>query len=132
MKSRVFAAERGRSGRRASSGFPLLAPALGAVSCFSTGDEGSTSTTTTARAKGTTPSTPAQAPRTTTTTASTTPTPPPATPGAVVPNGAEFPIGHKATYEDGSSVQIVRYGQPPVTDSILKPPARKGPASVDI
>jgi hypothetical protein len=112
-------------------GFGLLAPAVLVVGCSETGGESSPTT----KAKATTSSqqTAVEEPdRPTTTTASTTTAPPPPTTGAVAPEAAEFAVGQKATYDDGSSVQVYSYEQPAVTDSILKPPAGTEHASVDV
>jgi hypothetical protein len=51
---------------------------------------------------------------------------------ATVPDAVEFAVGQKATYDDGSSVQVFSYEQPAVTDSILKAPAGTELASVDV
>ena len=111
-------------------GFALLALAVLATGCSETG--GDSSATTAAEKKATTSSqqTAAEAPEPPTTTTTTTPPPPPT--GATVPEAAEFPLGSKATYDDGSSVHVFGYEQPAVTGSLLKPPAGKDFASVDV
>jgi hypothetical protein len=112
-------------------GFALLALAALSVGCSDTGGESAPTT----KAKPTTSSRPTAAEkpdRPATTTTVTTVAPPPPTTGAVVPEAAEFALGQKATYDDGSSVQVYGYEQPAVTDSILKPPAGTELAAVDV
>jgi len=112
-------------------GCALLALAVLAVGCSDGGDD-SSPTTKAEKSATTTSQTAVETPDRPTTTTTTTTAPPPPTTGAAVPEAAEFAVGQKATYDDGSSVQVYSYEQPSVTDSILKPPAGTELASVDV
>jgi hypothetical protein len=112
-------------------GVLLLAVSLLAVSCSDSGGE-SSSTTKTEKSSTTTAQTAVANTDPPTTTSSTTTTAPPPTTGAAIPEVAQFGMGQKAGYEDGSSVQVFSYEQPVVTTSIIKPPAGKEMASADV
>src|SRR5687767_7420012 len=134
MKSSRFA-DRSRPARGMRAAVALVVLATLAVACSETGGESSPTTKAKDDGKATTsaPQTAVEKPeRSTTTSTTTTTTMAPPTTGAAVPEAAEFGIGQKATYDDGSSVQVFSYEQPAVTDSILKPPPGKELAAVDV